>query len=102
MEIQESKLELNSKVITYDNRKIKGTHYNEAVYAEGIITKIYTLVFNTKNHLYQYRIKLPSGKNIFRYKYDIFDTEEQCLKTIDIINTRREVMREAKEKLKNL
>ena len=102
MELQESKLELGTKVITYDNRKRKGTHYNDAVYTEGIITKVYQLVFHTKNHLYQYRIKLPHGKVIYRYRYDIFDTKEDCIKVIDSINKRREVMREARKQLKDL
>lgn len=61
--MKEPKLEINTRVITFDNRRI-GRNL-EAIYSEGTIIKVYTLVFHPINHLYQYRYKnfLTDTKN---------------------------------------
>ena len=94
---KEPKLDINTRVITFDNRRI-GRDL-EAVYTEGTIIKVYTLVFHPINHLYQYRIKLDSGKLINRYYKDIFSNKEDCLKEIERINHNREIVRKARKEL---
>ena len=97
MEAQEIKLDIGTRVITFDNKRI-GRDL-EAFYSEGIIIKVYTLVFHPINHLYQYRIKLDSGKLINRYYKDIFNSKEDCLKEIEKINHNREIIRKARKDL---
>lgn len=46
--MKEPKLDINNRVITFDNKRI-GRDL-EAVYTEGIIIKVYTLVFHTSQH----------------------------------------------------
>ena len=95
--MKEPKLEVNKRVIVFDNRR-KGRNL-EAVYAEGNIIKVYNLVFNRSNHEYQYRIRLDSGKLINRYYKDIFNNKEDCFKEIERINHNREILRKVRKDL---
>ena len=95
---KEPKLKLDSRIITFDNRRNKNRDLI-AIYAEGVITKVYTLVFHTLHHKYQYRIKLDDGKIIYRYYKDIFNSKEDCLKEIERINHNREIVRKARKDL---
>lgn len=95
--MKEPKLNIGIRVITFDNKR-NGRELI-ATYAEGVIIKVYTLVYHTIHHQYQYRIKLDSGKLINRYYKDIFNSKEECEEEIERINHNREIIRKARKDL---
>ena len=89
-------------VYTNDNTKDMSDLSLKAVLKRGTIKDVYKLYNPTKNGIYQFVVKLDSGKNVRRFAHQIFRNEADCKAYIETTNKRRDILREARKLLNNL
>ena len=97
---KETKYKEGNKI--YTNKDIKKNGYLTAYTEIGEIIKIYIMNSPTTNGLYQYVIKFKDNKIVYRFLHQLFETEKECDKYVEVVNKRRELTRAMKEELKKL
>lgn len=95
-----SKFKEGDIVYTYDNKKVNNIYY-EAIPSNGEIVKIYELHHVSTNGLFQYKVEI-NDKIISRFEHQMFRTENELNKYIEIINKKREIDRSARELIKEI
>lgn len=96
---KQTKYKINDTVYTYDNKK--NGKYFDTIIATGRISNIYEVYRPTNNGLYQYVIDL-GHKKVNRFEHQIFTNLTDGMLFVEVQNKRREIMRNAKNLLKEI
>lgn len=104
---RESKYHVGDTVYSYYNTKTGKNGILTAILTEAKVTKVYTQYRPTLNGLYQYALsyynpKYDKSLTIYRFIHQIFTNKEECNIIIDKLNKQRQIMRSARDLMKNL
>lgn len=95
-----SKFKENDIIYTYDNKKVNN-NYLEAIPSKGKIKEIYELQHVTTNGLFQYKVEI-NNKIVSRFEHQMFESEDELNKYIEILNKKREIDRTSRELIKEI